>query len=81
MGTHIKFNVNANGGRNNFSPGILYIISGWGYGKSDKKGIRREFWTVSDKFNTQIKDMHIWKSELKRLFDDGKIIETQVKKY
>ena len=82
MDSHIKFNVNANGGRVIFSPGVIYIISGFGCGKPHPKSkIRREFWIVSDKFNTQVKEKLIWKSEMKRLFDEGKIIETRIKKY
>ena len=72
MGTHIRFEVNAG----TFIQGRTYIIGGFGYSKKNEEGHRREFWELFDKFNTQEKPKIVWKSELNRLFDEGKIIET-----
>lgn len=81
FGDNIKFGVNIIGGRHEFKAGIIYSIVGFGYGKSSKKGKRRQFWELSDKFNHQEEKKIIWKSELNRLFDENKLFETKIKKY
>ena len=72
-----KFNVNAG----KFKAGIIYTIVGFGKGKPNKDGVRREFWTILEKHNTKQPEQYIWKSELKRLFNENKAFHTLIRGY
>lgn len=50
--------------------GVKYIVSGFGEGRADKDGIRKPFWEVLDKYNTEAPPIHIFKKDLNKLFDD-----------
>lgn len=71
MGFKVKFKISTSGGK--FHSGHVYQITGFGFGKPNENGQRREFWELSDLNNPQFKPGNIWKSELNRLFDQNKI--------
>lgn len=77
IGSTIKFTVNAG----KFKSGVIYVIVGFGKGKPNKDGERREFWCILDKHNTREKEKFMWKSEMKRLFDEKKAFNTRIKGY
>ena len=74
---HLRFNINVG---NKFFPGRTYIIGGVAFGKLNMETLERnEFWEIYDKHNTNVKPEMISKKQFNRLFDEGKIIETNIK--
>lgn len=61
-------NINIKGqGRLEF--GVKYVINGFGYGKPNEDGDRREFWEILDKYNTEQPPIHAWKENIEMLYD------------
>jgi len=58
-----------------FEIGTTYMINGFGWGKPDKDGNRREFWEVQEKYKDEDSPIYIYKDEFTKLQDIGVIKE------
>ena len=62
-----KTNINVKG-QGVLEFGVKYIINGFGKGKPNDSGERKEFWEIIDKYNTEVPPIHLWKEDLNKLY-------------